>query len=475
VKDVRVNKSKVVVGFKGIVTDTDQSVLDMAYAKQAYNFVIEDGVLTGGIGIDPAQGFYVAPYVERHPYPELPAGKRLRDVFLYRRKNADGTYADKLIAHLTNAKFMYTAAYETDEWHDLSGLMINEDVTAVNYNYNGEDVLLLGAKNAKLHMIKDTTPLILGDSPQFTSIEVHNERVFGCMNGVQNQIWFSDDFNPQNWSVSETEAGFINFADECGEVLELVSFLNYLYVFREFGIFRLTAYGEQNEFMLKKVFTDTGRIVKNSIEVCGDKIIFYATNGLFTFDGYEVTRIAKQLPPIERTHLMSCAYIDDYYYMACKIEGSGTKNNAVIRYGLKDKTLCILYGYSVKRLRPIKIHNGSQVLCVFESKNQGALGMMSRSGEVMGEVTAKSYISPESALSSSSLKTVRSVTLQTDSDIMLTVKLDGKAYEYAVKGSDLLKTVPVERSGRKIGFEISCAAKHAYVTPLIVSVDTLAI
>ena len=50
-KDVRVNKSKVVVGFKGIVTDTDQSVLDMAYAKQAYNFVIEDGVLTGGIGI----------------------------------------------------------------------------------------------------------------------------------------------------------------------------------------------------------------------------------------------------------------------------------------------------------------------------------------------------------------------------------------------------------------------------------------
>ena len=64
-KDVRVNKSKVVVGFKGIVTDTDQSVLDMAYAKQAYNFAIEDGVLTGGIGIDPAQGFYVAPYVER--------------------------------------------------------------------------------------------------------------------------------------------------------------------------------------------------------------------------------------------------------------------------------------------------------------------------------------------------------------------------------------------------------------------------
>jgi len=58
---------------------------------------------------------------------------------------------------------------------------------------------------------------------------------------------------------------------------------------------------------------------------------------------------------------------------------------------------------------------------------------------------------------------------------MLTVKLDGKAYEYAVKGSDLLKTVPVERSGRKIGFEISCATKHAYVTPLIVSVDTLAI
>ena len=474
-KDVGVSKSRITVGFKGIVTDTDESVLDMEYTKRAYNFAFEDGVLTGGIGIDTAKGFYPEPYLARHEYPALPDGKKFRDVFLYRRKTEDGEYDDRIVAHLTDCKLMYTSVYKTDTWHEIPTLMINSDITAVNYSYKGEDVLLLSAKDNALFMLKDTRALVCGNAPQFTSIAVHNERVFGSVNGLQNQVWFSEDFDPANWSVSSDEGGYINFADECGEVIKLVPFLNYLYIFREFGIFRLTAYGDQSEFMLKKVFTDTGRIAKNSIEVCGDKILFYADDGLFSFDGYEVVRIAKPLMDISRTHLMSCAYLDDYYFMACNILGDGTINNAVVRYGLRDKSISLLYNVGVRRLRTVRVHNGTQVLCVFETEHTDTLGMTSKSGEVLGTPTEKSYFSPFSTMSSPSLKTVRSVSLQTDTDIKLVVKLDRKSYEYTVKGGELMKTIPIEHSGRKLGFEIHCDSANAHITPLTVELDTLRI
>lgn len=472
VRDVPVRKSKITVGFKGLANSTDQSLADMTYAKTVHNFAFEKGVLTGGIGIDSAEGYYPDPYIERHAYPPLPEGRTFRNVFLYRRKAENSAYGDRLVAHMDNYRFMYTSVFAPDEWHEIPDLMINDDVTAVNYNYNGHDVLLLSAKDNDLFMIQEGTAFVCGNAPMFTSIEVHGERVFGSINGAQNQVWFSDDFNPINWSVSATEAGFINFADECGDILKLVSFLGYLYIFREGGIFRLTAIGDQSEFMLKKMFTDTGRIVKDSIELCGDKIIFYSDTGLFAFDGYEVTRIGSELPDIFRTRIMDCAYLDDCYYMACRTESDGDENNTVIRYGLKDKTLSVLFGYSVKKLRTVKTHNAAQVLCI---TGGDTLGAMSESGKVMGATTDKSYLSPENALGSPYVKTVRSATFQSDKDITLSVILDGKSYDYPVKGSPHLRTVPIERSGRKIGFKISCNSAEAHVTPLIVAVDALRI
>lgn len=473
--DVNVAKSKITVGFKGLISSADENVLDTAYAVKSCNFAFENGVLTGGIGIDEGEGFYPAPIVDRHKYPVVPDGKEVLDVFLYRRKTADGKPDDRIVVRLINGAFLYTSVFKSDEWHEVPSLRILGNVSAVNYNYNGEDMLLLSSDRYCLYFITDSTAYACTNAPKFSSITVHNERVYGSVNGVNNQVWFSDDFNPSNWNVSANEAGFINFADECGEVLKVVSFLNYLYIFREFGIYRLTAYGDQSEFVLKKVFTDTERIVKDSIELCGDKIVFYAGDGLYAFDGYEVSRMATEIPSVKYTQSMSCAYLGDCYYMACNIWEAQKTNNAVIRYSFKDKSVSVLYGYDVKQLRPVRVHNGSQVLCLFNGDNNRIIGMMSKSGKVLGTPTPKKYFSPESAFSSTALKTVRSVSVRTDTPITVTVKLDGKRYDYDIGGSNLLQTVPVEHSGRVLGFEISSTSANVRVAPLIAALDILGI
>lgn len=141
---------------------------------------------------------------------------------------------------------------EASKWTQLVDFYLTGDVEGVSYNYKSNDVLLMSSSDDGLFIVNDSTVTYCTNAPKFTSIAVHNERVFGTVNGVSNQVWFSDDFDPANWKVSQTEAGYISFADDLGKAIKVVSFLNYLYVFRDYGIFRLTAYGDQNDFIMKR-------------------------------------------------------------------------------------------------------------------------------------------------------------------------------------------------------------------------------
>ena len=87
------------------------------------------------------------------------------------------------------------------------------DVDVTNYNYNGKDMLFLSSEVDPLFVIDDGTPSVLTAAPKFSSITIHNERVFGSVNGNKSQVWFSDDFQPTSWKVSPDEAGFINFSE----------------------------------------------------------------------------------------------------------------------------------------------------------------------------------------------------------------------------------------------------------------------
>lgn len=156
------------------------------------------------------------------------------------------------MARLSDGTFYYTDVHGEDTWHKIESLVMAGDVDAVNYNYKSNDVLLLSSAFDGLYLIKDNMALVCDKAPKFTSVAVHNERVFGTVSGVNNQVWFSDDFDPANWNVSLTEAGYINFADDLGQAIKAVSFQGYLFVFREYGIMRLTAYGDQSDFVLKR-------------------------------------------------------------------------------------------------------------------------------------------------------------------------------------------------------------------------------
>lgn len=243
-------------------------------------------------------------------------------------------------------------------------------------------------------------------------------------------------------------------------------------MFRDYGIFRLTAYGDQNDFIMKKVFTDTGRIYKDSIVLCGDKIMFCAEDGVYAFDGYDAVKVGKEFPLAKDKRETCAGYLENKYYLACNVdEFGGDGNNAVVRYDTETKDVSVLSGVRVSSLCAVKTSNGADLICTFQDGNKNKLGMMSESGKIFDTATQKVYKSPETMLGYPLSKTVRGVSIFTKYPIELDVIFDGKRYAFDVAGSDLQQYVPIEKCGVRIAFEIKTAQQNAHIAPMFVDVD----
>lgn len=474
VRAVRTYKKRIRVGFSGIVNSQDEAVLGLEYAKSCRNFAFEKGVINGKIGVEKGKGYYAFPSTDRHEYPTFGQDKKIVKLFQYQKQLEKSQYSDdRLVAILSDGSVWHTPMFwKMGKWEKFENFMLTGQSEGVNYNYNGKDVLLMCSSDDGLFIVNDKMVTYCSNAPKFTSITVHNERVFGTVNGIGNQVWFSDDFDPANWKVSPTEAGYISFADDLGSAIKVVSFLNYLYVFRDYGIFRLTAYGDQNDFIMKKVFTDTGRIYKDSIVMCGDKIMFCAEDGVYAFDGYNAVKVGKEFPSAIDKRETCAGYLENKYYLACRLdELGGEGNNAVVRFDTETKDVSVLSGVRVSSFCSVKTSNGSDMLCTFEDGKKNVVGMLSEDGKNFESVTKKVYESPETTLGYPTCKTVRGASIFTKYPLTLAVVVDGKRFAFRVQGRDCQQYVPIEKCGVRIKFELTSECEKAYVAPIVVDLD----
>ena len=470
----RTTKKRIKIGFKGIVNTTDENLLDFTFAKRAYNVAFDGGLLTSHIGIDKAQGFLTE--TTRFDIATMASSKQIKNVFFYRYYNA-GAMDYKLIAQLKDGTIWQTRLLQQNGWAQIQGLTISGDIEAVNYRYNGTDVLLLATENAPLVYLSGDTVVTVQDAPHFASIAVYNERVFGCVNGANTRLWFSDDFDPTDWDISSEDAGFVEFVDECGNILKLVPFLGQLYVFRDYGIFRFTGYGDQSTFALKRVFTDTGRIYKRTIVNCGDKIIFLADEGLFAFDGYDVVRIAKEMPKVSNKEYAVGGYVNKKYYLACYTEVdtsyviAGAKANGVIVYDVFDNSINIMAGMDVSCMCEVKTHFGGGLYCGFGTTYRNRLGMFSESGKLLTANLSKKYWTPVSNFGTSTFKIVRHIYVKTDYAVTINLFFDDKTRACALSGSTETQKIILDRPCQKFGMSIVCTTQNLSLCPIVVVMD----
>ena len=437
--------------FNNIVSGVFENNMKMYYSPNCYNLDLSDG------SVKPCFGFDYASYSIKKPgtnteytysFP-VEAMKLYVKGWVYRRIDyTTGTRDDRLVIFDISGKIWQKKLFSDDEMSLVATLQENSlNVDGINYCYNGNDVMLFTTGRSGIYILNDDTITNVTNIPKFSSLCVHNERVFATIAGTKNAVWFSDEFDPSNWKVSLTEGGFIEFKDEGGSVNRAISFLDYLYIFRDFTIHKLSAYGSQEDFVLSKLYCNAGRIYPKTIAVCGNFIIFLTDSGLFRFDGYGIYPILTEIKDLfdenkDKSDNVAC-YHDGKYYLSTnfKLNGESYSNvgylvpklTSVLAYDVFDKTFTITRGVEVSEFMPIALENANLLFAMVnhDDSDRNKLAVKTDENKVYTYQLEKKWSTPYTDLNESDkVKRLVSVAFTGNGNMTLSINCDGETHDY---------------------------------------------
>lgn len=442
----------------------DRSLLSFSTAKSFYNFDFSSGVLRGGYGAK--------------TYEHVPSTATRYWVYRF-YDNTEQKYVEQYIFQYANGYLaLYNATLGKAQY--ISG-KIFKPLDALNYRINSEDVLLLSCEGHKLMTWNGKNLTEYQNSPQISSMALHYERLFVTSRDERTKVFFSKNLDPTQWEASGDGGGFIELLDERGYLNKVVSFGSYLYIFRDHGISRVTAFGDQSEFSVVNMFVTAGRIYPSSIATCGNCIMFLASDGLYVFDGYECRRTLENISAaIEPNDGCACEYFNGKYYLACKINFSDDRITSGDCDGDAPNGLVVYDplsgGYSLSRGLKISFMNacsylGNDYLMCCES---GKGGIIELGGYELGSVRTGSYW--ESALTDfgapDKLKRLSKIAFynndgESKNKLIVGICVDGKTYTIPCYNLKHCVVHPY-LSGYNFSFSLSATSKATNVTPLYV-------
>ena len=424
----------------GMNGEVDEGVRSLGYGEVSYNLDMKDGALKHGEGVDVFTIGFNAISISGSAIP--------LKIYFYSRYNYDLDMPDdKLLAYCNDGKiYSYSLYNNTGEllFFPIENLSFTSPPIAINYNYNGQDVILLSSKTDGLIMLNGNEVTVVEGAPDIISTCVHNERIFAVASGNGTSLWFSDDFNPTNWNVSLNEAGFINMVDNRGEMHKVLSFQGYVYVFRTYGISRVTADADQEDFRVLNLYTSQSKIYGNSVTMCGDYAVYLAEDGFYRFDGVSCSRILKNydkyLLNMDNQNAEG-VFTEGKLYMKVNMRLNGKIESVIVVYDVSSRSTYLIKDINITSFCALEGENRYAVCLV---KDRQALYYLTKNGSYCTKPLEKVWISANTDFNIPTVKKrIEKVVLTTDYDITLKITADGKRCKiFKIKGGGVKEIKP---------------------------------
>lgn len=410
----------------------DGSVVDLSVAAECYNLDGTSGALRPGYGIVEDESL-VPNYAVRY--------------WIYNRfSEEENTYVKQRVYQIHSGQLCFWS--DSYDWNVFITGQQYPPFDVINYKLDSKDVILLSCDGRRLFTWNGRNLVEHQNSPMISSMALHYERLFVTSRDEKYKVFFSKNLDPTDWDISADGGGFIDLLDERGYCNRVVSFGSYLYVFRERGISRITAFGDQSEFAVVNLFVTAGRIFPSSIVTCGNVIMFMASDGLYVFDGYDCRRVLENLKGlIVPSDDCACAYHDGRYFLACKMdfrdgkkvgcENDEYKVNGLLAFDPNSGEYVISRGMDIRFMNSCSF-NGKDYLMACDVKHAG---IMTKCGSRYGEPLPKHWKSPEFDFGMpDKQKRVRGVMIKSDGPAAVTVDGDGISASYEIdENTDRIK------------------------------------
>lgn len=475
--------------YGGIRTDVVASILPIKYATKTYNFCFKNGALTTGLGISTLTfpSYKTKENVEakwKFTYPP----ERL---YLFRAYNGiTGGVGDRLIAYHngdgTGTGKLAWAMINTNVGQFMTIPKINlyeAPRSAVNYtDATYGDSFIFGSTMdfVKLWAPSKNVPVAIDNAPLMTSMCVHYERVFATVWKKGNYVWFSEALDPTKWDEEADDAGYIMLNDKlCGGANKIISFNNYLYVFRDYGITRITAFASQENFSVQNIYSSANLIRANTVCICGDLVYFMQTDGFYAFDGVNVKKIDMGFEGLLLNQNQSNAMATFYKGKYCIVlnstlsENKEGYNNTLLCYDIKTGEYDILTSVFFKDVLGIISEDVERLIVIInkggeEDKNK--IVQIDNSGQIEGTPTTKYWESAFTDLGYSDYeKCITRLSLQTKYDCQVVLETEKENKTILFKGKQTVQSKSVNLRGvmfkvKFISNSAECEISHPEIT-----------
>lgn len=452
---------------KSMNTQTDDVLLPYKSAKISYNYNVKKGALCTGYGVKELTLPKLDGSGER--VIKLP-GKDIKQIWKYKYYDATLKRDDSQIVCMDSDGQLYFILIQ-----DNSGacLPIIEQTpfqgvpTAINYRLNSVDTLIFSSDKDGMWKYSTNNGLTkVEDAPHIVSMCLHYERLFAVTSGERNRLVFSANLDPTNWKQDLSNGGFIDMQDERGALNSVVTFNDYVYVFRDYGVSKVSAYGDQTDFSVSHLFVSSVKLYGNTVTVCGNKILLLTRDGIHSFDGYSTHKLQLGIDALFKDvqNDNACGvYFKNKFLLACKLNfndgdkigcesySGGYVNNALLEYDLQTGEISITRGIDIASMVVVDDPRFAKVVMCFNGEHSKKFGELCENGCVFNTPLTKKWVSPKSNLGyPTKIKKVNECLINTKSDCTILVTTNKQKKDFKVEGKNTSQRIKLNVVGEQM-------------------------
>lgn len=444
--------------FQPVITNKDENLLNPNDGIIVYNFFTKDGSLKNGLGLKDLtlKNSRGVDYVIKSSDTEVKGLWTARWL-----NNANTNVEDYLFYMVGNnvcyldLKFpQYTFTMENTFTDIPSITKIRQNLTLEAFAFTSSDGLVI---------LNQSTETLYNDVPNIMDACYHYNKLFAITQETRNALVYSSQTDVSLWTNSNTYR--IDFTDDRGRLLKIMAFNDDLYVFREFGITKVTPYSMNTDFSIDHLYESSSYIYPQTISIYGNYVIFMTKDGLYSFNGSSVKKldytIIEKVEKIESSSPCGIGF-NGKYYLACKIDFAESKvgcenseyvNNSVIIFDFEKKDFQILRGIDIKQFASLNSVNLNKLCAIFNGDNNYKIGEFVDGGQVFGEVYENKWSSGLSDLGyTDKLKHVSELKILAEANCEFLIESDETSKTYQITGSSKVQRIKIDVKGKLLKF-----------------------
>lgn len=449
--------------------DDADAILPNTQTKICYNFITENGSLTTGYGFSTLK------------LPVANGSSTTRSITLatadiyklWHFRYYDPTIvkqSHKLFWNNSNGYLAYCNLFSYDQFsYEMNTLTpFSATPSGVNYRAGGVDYMLFSYEDGMYKLTQGACSQHNAVLPKFVDLCYGYDKLFGIVEGDRYNIFYSTTLDPVSWTAEENT---IDLTDERGRCNALIYFDDYLYVFRDYGITKISKYSTAGNFSISNLFLTSSQIYGQTVAKCGDQVVFLAKDGLYVFNGTSTKKINLDIENLfdilDNNNATGC-YHDGKYFVACKLNfndntqvgcesyANGYSNNVMLTYDLITKQLTITRGVDVHCLLAVNSGSISKVIASFNGEHSGKIGVLDKNGEIFGTALPSAWLSSSTDFDCpDNDKIVKEIFIKSEEDCTVSILTDIETKIYSVAGASSIQKLKVNVKGKTLQTKIS--------------------